>query len=90
MKFKIVNRARFITVMSVVLFLIIAGLHVTNCEEEKRVIATHTIVAGDTLWSICKEYKPANMDLREYIDQVQKYNNISCNLQIGQSIDLID
>ena len=48
-----------------------------------------TVIAdsGDTLWSLCEEYKPDNMDLRLFIDKVMYINDLdsSC-LSIGQEI----
>lgn len=88
MKYRIVNKGRFITIMAVVMFLIIAGLSVNKAERRIEEVDTHIVSAGENLWSICKEYK-GDMDLREYIFEVQKYNNCSANLQVGQEITLI-
>ncbi len=48
-----------------------------------------TVIAdtGDTLWSICQEYKPEDMDLRLFIDKVMYENGLdnSC-LEIGQEL----
>lgn len=46
-----------------------------------------TADTGDTLWSLCKQYKPEDMDLRLFIDKVMYENDLknSC-LMIGQEI----
>ncbi len=31
---------------------------------------------GDTLWQIARNHSPANMDIREYIYQIQEINNV--------------
>ena len=31
---------------------------------------------GDTLWQIARTHSPANMDIREYIYQIQVINNV--------------
>lgn len=86
---KIVNKARFITFMAVVIFLIIAGLSVAESKLQYQVADVHTVVAGETMWSICTKYKPSNMDIRDYIYEVCEYNNCSVDLQVGQNIELI-
>ena len=36
-----------------------------------------TVHYGDTLWSIAEEYKPDNVDVREYIHDIKKLNKMS-------------
>jgi hypothetical protein len=90
-KFRVVNKARLITVIAILLFLVIAILHVNRPKTENKieVIKEYTVQAGDVLWGICKPYKPSNMDLREYIYNVCEYNGCTADLQIGQEIKLI-
>ena len=50
---------------------------------------TITIDSGDTLWEICKENKPDNVDLRNYIDKVKYINKMkTSDVSIGQEIVL--
>lgn len=45
--------------------------------------------AGDTLWSLCEQYKPEGTDLRLFIDKVQYVNKLeSACLSIGQEITI--
>ena len=54
--------------------------------EESEV---YTVEAGDTLWSVCKTYKPEDMDLREYIFEVCKFNNCTPKIRAGQKITML-
>lgn len=49
---------------------------------------TIVVLPGDTLWSIATQQAPKNMDVREYIWQIEKLNNISASLQPGQRLVL--
>ncbi len=46
------------------------------------------IVSGDTLWSLAEEYNDGQYsDIRDYIYQIKKFNNISSNnIKAGESI----
>lgn len=90
---KIVNWKRFITFIAVVLFLIVVIVYVikTNIKNtEYEVIDAYTVKYGDTLWTICEKYRPADMDIREYIYLTAKTNDISNSLIYpGQTIQII-
>jgi len=38
-------------------------------------LTEYSVQAGDTLWSIARKYKPADMDIREYIYYLKEYND---------------
>ncbi len=38
---------------------------------------TITVQTGDTLWGIAKNHLPPRMDIREYIYEIKKANNIT-------------
>ncbi len=66
-----------------ILFSSTVGTLADNGIHEVTVIAEN----GDTLWSICQEYKPEGMDLRLFIDKVMYENDLSQScLEIGQEI----
>lgn len=51
---------------------------------------SYTVQDGDTLWSICENYCPNSMDLREYIHLVQEANGKnSATIYIGEVITLL-
>ena len=49
-----------------------------------------TVSAGDTLWSIACEYKKDEQDVRDYIYELRKLNNLTdCTIYPGQEIQII-
>lgn len=80
-KYKIINRKRFYTSMSLmVIFLnllltITLNTNKTYADKEVQFIEK-TIEAGDTLWKIAKENKPKNSDTREIVHNIMEYNNL--------------
>ena len=56
---------------------------------EVIVTDTYYVHAGDTLWSIASEYCPADMDKRNYIDDIQTRNRLdSAALYVGQELEV--
>lgn len=49
----------------------------------------YTVQNGDTLWSIAEEYADDNTNLQEYIYKIKKVNNITSNLEVGQTIKIL-
>lgn len=49
----------------------------------------YTVQNGDTLWSIAEEYADDNTSLQEYIYKIKKVNNITSNLEVGQTIKIL-
>jgi LysM repeat protein len=48
-----------------------------------------TVMPGDTLWSIAKNYAPEGTDIRNYIYKVKKLNGLAgSSLSVGQTIVL--
>ena len=59
-------------------------LNSVNYSEEE-----YTVQSGDTLWSIAEEYADEHTSLNEYIYQIKKVNNITSNLEVGQTIIIL-
>ncbi|MBQ4517100.1 MAG: LysM peptidoglycan-binding domain-containing protein [Clostridia bacterium] len=81
------QRTRLYTLLIVVFLLFACSIGTLADDGSSRI----TVIAdtGDTLWSICQEYKPADMDLRLYIDKVMYLNQLdNSSLSIGQEIIL--
>lgn len=57
----------------------------TEWENNRRVVS-YIVDSGDTLWNISKQYKPEWLDIREYMFEVRQLNNISSDLQVGDTL----
>lgn len=88
---KIKNKKRFILSMTILVSIIISILNLVFANVEKSIkIEEHTVVCGETLWSIATEYKKDGQDVREYIYELRKLNNLDdCSLNVGQDILII-
>ncbi len=85
---KIVNKKRFITSITILMIILIALLN--KCVAYKSIKTENYMVsAGDTLWGIATEYKHEKQDIREYVYQLRKLNNIDCIIYPGQEIKII-
>lgn len=57
---------------------------------EEVVTEDYTVSAGETLWEIASENKKDGQDVREYIYELRKLNNIDdCIIYPGQVIKII-
>ena len=88
-KMKIVNKKRFISVISVIALIVITLF--SNCYSAKKVeTENYTVSAGDTLWSISCKYKKSGQDVREYVYELRELNNLDdCIIYLGQVIQII-
>lgn len=88
-RLRIVNKARFITSMSVIIMFLVLVFSFTNAKENV-VYENYTVVAGDTLWSIASENKKAGQDIREYIYELREINDMNdCLIYPNQTIKII-
>lgn len=67
----------------VVLLIALAVGGVMVCEQHEKTIDKndyyyycYEVQAGDTYWTIAEEYKMPDDDIREWIKEVQKLNNV--------------
>ena len=89
MKLKIVNKARFITSMTVIIMFLVLIFSFTRAKENV-VYEDYTVTAGETLWSIASENKKDGQDVREYIYNLQKLNGLDdCMIYQNQTIKII-
>ena len=58
--------------------------HNTEWVEQTRVL--EYVEEGDTLWNLCKDTCPDNMDIRDYIDLVKETNNIDSDIYVGDAL----
>ena len=47
--------------------------------EQNYVYESIQVMDNDSVWSIAKKYCPSNMDINQYIDEVEQLNGISSN-----------
>ena len=94
MKLKIVNKGKFIRMISIIIVLISTLFVVFNNAYSNGEIAykEEYVISGDTLWSLAeKEAKEndyyKNKDVRDIIQEIKYANNLrSSNLEIGQKL----
>jgi len=91
-KYRIINRFRFCLFLLSVLIAINVFFYncfIANAEGKVSEVEYKSVYIkeGDTLWNISKEYLIGDMDIRQYIDEVIKYNNLeSALIKPGQVI----
>ena len=65
--------------MAIVIFLLLAlfNISVAKSNKEEAEIIDYTISRGETLWSIAEENKAEKEDIRQYIYDIKKLNNMT-------------
>lgn len=91
---KIVNKRKFIKSIITLIFIIIISFiclsQIFNKEEIETTQIQYTVSKGETLWDIAKEFKQDGQDIREYIYEVKKINNMTSSMIYeGQVITII-
>lgn len=82
-KLKVVNKKRFsaFIIISLTIFFLLSGLLFVQIKsygiKDNSHYNYHTVVKDESLWSIAKKYKAENTDIREYIYQLKKSNNMT-------------
>lgn len=81
-----------VAVLVIVWFILALIAGIKGLTKEIFFTESDTIIVenGDLLWNICKPYKPKDMDLREYIFEVCKYNNCTAEIYPGQKIVMLE
>lgn len=91
---RIINKRKFIkstlTLIIIVISIIILVNTIINKTEYTEKYKTIYISEDETLWSIAEEYKKPNQDIREYIYEIKKLNNMeSATIYEGQELTII-
>ena len=91
LKMIIKNKFKFIRSVTIIVFLLITlfstSIAKTNIEEET---ISYIVCKGDTLWTIAKEYKADDKDIRQYIYEIKKiYNMTNSNIYEGQILRIV-
>lgn len=86
-KYRIVNKYRFFTLLSLILILLFASMFfiVVNAKSTSTVVLVPVYVSeGDSLWQLSTQHTDGKMDIRNYIDKVMTINNLSnANIKPG-------
>lgn len=72
-KYRIVNKYRFFTTISLMLLLLFISMFfiVVNAKSTSNEILVPIYVSeGDTLWKLADKYCDENKDIRSYIDRI--------------------
>ena len=87
---RIVNRKKFIRSVSILIFLLVGLFNISVAKSNKEMeIIDYTIVPGQTLWSIAREYTPNSKDIRDTIHEIKDLNNMQdSNIYAGQTIKI--
>ncbi len=84
------NRAKFfsfIFFISLIVFIIAYTASVSGYAEPDY--TTVTVQPGDTLWSIAEQYGDDSSDIREYIYNIKKINNMKSSLLVENTSIII-
>ena len=85
---KITNKFKFIRTLTILLIILYALFSNVIAKEERQVI-DYTVSKNETIWSIAKEHKKEDEDIREVVYEIQKINNLfNQDLSNGQVIKI--
>ena len=90
-KMIIKNKFKFIRSITIIVFLlsILYSTSIARIDKEEET-TLYTVNKGDTLWTIAQEYKADNKDIRQYIYELKKINNITnSNIYDGKTLKII-
>ncbi len=80
--------AFFMIVVVVIGANVVYALGETNTVKKVNYV-TVSVWTGDTLWSIANEYKPDDCDVRKFIYEIKKLNNLKGeNVFAGQDLKI--
>ena len=91
---RIVNKKRFISsvgmlilFITLIIMMIFSFIKIPKYEETYQKLI---ICEDDTLWNIADKYKKPGQDVREYIYEIKKLNNMeSATIYEGQELTII-
>ena len=81
------NKIKTILILSIMLLLFVS---IPGKASNKKEISYHEyfVLKGDTVWSIASRFKTENMDIRDYMYEIEKTNEIK-NSKIYENNKLI-
>ena len=91
-RYRIKSKARFITFIVMITFMIIGGISFLTGSDESTATTvdeytTYTVGYGDTLWGIADQFKDDDTDVRKAVFVISKTNDIKAeDLQPGMEL----
>lgn len=91
---RIVNKRKFLKGIFTIIFIIIVSFiclnQLFNKEEIKTTEIQYIVSKGERLWDIAEQYKRPGQDIREYIYEIKKINNMeNSTIYEGQELTII-
>jgi len=81
------RRTFFLILMVTFVMVAHSAFSESDVSDSKYSITSVTIQPGDTLWSIAKEYKPADKNLADFVYEIAESNGVAdCNIVCGQTL----
>lgn len=81
--YKVVKPARFYTFVALLLILLFFGMFKLINEPiafagqgTQTDLETYVVQKGDTLWHIAEEKNSQNIDIRQFVHEIKRFNNI--------------
>lgn len=89
-KYRVKHKSRFIIFTVVLILLVMSAfstITVNASGSSANVYETVTVQPGDTLWSIAERHMDDSKDIRKFIYEIKKLNNVSADtLTAGQKL----
>ena len=85
------NKFKFIRSITIIVFLLVTLVNASIAKRnEEAEIISYTVSKGDTLWTIAQEHKADSKDIKQYIYELKKLNNMTnSNIYERQTIKII-
>jgi hypothetical protein len=79
-KYTLKNKTKFFSFLLITCFIIFTGIYTASVSGYKEPEYQSIIInSGDTLWSIAEKYSD-NCDIREYIYNIKKINDLDSSI----------
>lgn len=88
-KIALIKKKLFLSSIILILILI-SGFYITTYADANNItMASHQVQSGDTLWQIASMYDYGNIDIREFIFNIKKINNLGSGfIRPGQILEI--
>lgn len=83
------KRTTQIIFILIIVSILIMWIYILEDDREEQNKVVYTVKEGDTLYSIAKEFKPKEMDVREYVHKIRELNDINPIISVGEDIIIL-